>query len=76
MWEKFNQIAEHAAIDVSRRQFLGRVGRGALMAAGALGALMVFPSDALAGRRCPEGYHYCRHCGCIGNGTRCQCDPR
>jgi hypothetical protein len=63
MFKKFSQIAEQSATSASRRQFLGRLGRGALIAAGAVGGFLAFGSDAEAGRRrcttdagCPRGY--------------------
>src|SRR5262245_35962390 len=48
MFEKFSQFAEQAATNVSRRQFLGGLGRTALAVAAAAGALLVLPSDANA----------------------------
>jgi hypothetical protein len=59
MIEKLSQLAEQAATNVSRRQFLGRVGRGAMIAAAAAGGLLAFPAAATAGRRCPGGYYVC-----------------
>ena len=77
MFEKVCQIAEQAATNVSRRGFLGRFGKGALMAAGALGAILASPGDASAGRRI-------KACGpnttgsCIGknDGDPCECRLR
>jgi hypothetical protein len=52
MFEELCQFAEAAATRVSRRQFLGRLGRGALTAAAALGGLLAIPSTAqAAGKR-------------------------
>lgn len=51
MFEKVNQIAEQAATSASRREFLGRLGRGALIAAGAVAGYLAFGSEAQAGRR-------------------------
>lgn len=51
MLRKFNQLAERAATDVSRRQFLGRVGRGAGAAAAALGGLLAAGAPVLAGKK-------------------------
>ena len=51
MFEKLNEIAERSATGVSRRQFLGRVGRGALIAAGAVGGFLAFGAEAHAGKR-------------------------
>lgn len=48
MFKKFNRLAEQAATSVSRRQFLGRLGRGAAAAAAVMGGLLVFPGDAHA----------------------------
>ena len=65
MFEKVNQMAEQMAIRASRRQFLGRVGRSALVAAGVVGGFLAFGSEAQAGKRnrrctsdanCPRGY--------------------
>ena len=51
MFEKFHQMAEQMATSVSRRQFLGRVGRGALIAAGVVGGFLASGSEAQAGKR-------------------------
>ena len=65
MFEKLVEVAEQSATRASRRQFLGRVGNGALVAAGALGGFLAFGSDAHAAKRnrrctsdanCPRGY--------------------
>jgi hypothetical protein len=64
MFEKLSEIAEMSATRASRRQFLGRIGNGALVAAGALGGFLAFGSDAQAAKRkrhcasdadCPRG---------------------
>jgi hypothetical protein len=44
MFEKIGQVAEQAATSVSRRQFLGRFGQGALIVAAAVGALLALPA--------------------------------
>ena len=60
MFEKVSQLAEQAASNASRRQFLGSFGRGAMVMAAAAGGLLTFPRDAAAGRgRCPGGYYVC-----------------
>ena len=51
MFEKVGQIAEQAATNVSRREFLGRFGRGALAVAAAAGGILAFPAVGHAGRR-------------------------
>lgn len=75
MLERFNQLAEQAATSVSRRQFLGRFGKGALMLAGALSATLAFPADAMVGRPCPPGTHRSRcpdgRFVCCPRGSRC-----
>jgi hypothetical protein len=57
MFEKVNQAAEKLATDVSRRAFLGRLGKGALGAAAVLAGLLAFPKVARAG--CPPGSRWC-----------------
>jgi hypothetical protein len=73
MFEKLSEIAERSATSVSRRQFLGHVGRGALVAAGVVGAYLAFGSEAQAGKRsrrctvdadCPRG-HICDGGRCV-----------
>ncbi len=51
MFEKVSQAAEKAATNVSRRRFLGRIGRGAGVAAAAFAGLLVHASPAWAGKR-------------------------
>lgn len=46
MLEKINQMAEQAATNASRRQFLERFGRGAMAAAAAVGGLLALPAQA------------------------------
>ena len=50
MFKKLTRQAEQVAteLSLSRRGFLGRTGRGALAAAGALGALLAAPNRASA----------------------------
>jgi hypothetical protein len=63
MFEKVSKVAEQAATSASRREFLGRIGRGAVVAAGAVASFVAFGAEAQAGRRrcttdanCPRGY--------------------
>ena len=51
MLEKVSEIAEQAATNVSRRQFLGRFGGAAAATAAALGGLLALPAVAQAGKR-------------------------
>jgi hypothetical protein len=65
MFAKLTQQAESVAagLSVSRRGFLGRTGRGALAAAGALGALLAAPTRAHASP-CTQCVHDCiKDCG-------------
>jgi hypothetical protein len=55
MLEKFSQIAEQAATSASRRQFLGRLGRGAMVVAAAIGGLLTLEEDAQAATVCGPG---------------------
>lgn len=48
MLEKFGRAAEHMALGLSRRQALGRLGRGALGIAGALAGLSLLGGQAQA----------------------------
>src|SRR5262249_42509796 len=83
MFERASQLAEHAANNVSRRQFLGRFGSAALGAAAAAGGLLALPTVARAGRRhdkpcgpnqhrstCPSGLVVC-----CDRGKQCQNTP-
>jgi hypothetical protein len=62
MFAKLNQIAQRAATNAARRQFLGRLGKGALAAAAGVAGYVAFGSEARAARRCstdancPRGY--------------------
>ena len=51
MLERISQLAEEAATNVSRRQFLGRLGGLALGVAAAAGGLLSLTTVAQAGRR-------------------------
>jgi hypothetical protein len=75
MFDKVSQAAEKAATNVSRRAFLGRLGKGALTTAGVLGAMLAFGGKAQASwcRTSSGGLEYCQInqiCTAIG------CQPR
>ena len=56
MLEKFGEFAERAATNASRRQFFGRLGRGALTAAAAVGGMLALSNSAQAAARyCGRG---------------------
>jgi hypothetical protein len=50
MFEKISRVAEQAATNASRRQFLGRFGRAALGAAAAVGGILAIPDVAQAAK--------------------------
>ena len=49
MFEKIGRAAEKAAASVPRRQFLGRLARGAALLGGTLGAILLTAGTAEAG---------------------------
>lgn len=51
MLERFSQLAEQAAMNVSRRAFLGRIGAGAVSASTMVGAVLAMSNLSHAGRR-------------------------
>jgi hypothetical protein len=65
VYERFSQIAEQVATSVSRRQFLGRLGRGAAAAAAA--GILAQPGEALARRVKARCCYY--RCGGRGGTT-------
>ncbi len=64
MFDKVSQVAEKLATNVSRRAFLGRLGQGALVLAGAMAAMLAFPRLGQAAK----DNAYCCYYGCA-NGT-------
>ena len=73
MFERVGQLAERAAMGVSRRRFLGRLGRAAAGAAGVLGGLLLVSADARAARRPPRLCSENSYGGCAGmyEGSSC-----
>lgn len=65
MFEKVSQAAEQMATSASRREFLGRFGAGALVAAAAIGGVLAIPAAARAGRQ-PRVCGANSESGCIG----------
>lgn len=61
MFEKFMRAAERAADGVSRREFFGRLGRGAAVVAAAAAGVAATAGDAQAAGTCnPGGSSSCR----------------
>ena len=82
MFEKLSQAAELMATRVSRRQFLGRFGGGAMALATALGGLLAIPGQAQAAQVCgPNSYFACAGrpvgslCGTPSRPGRCRRAP-
>jgi hypothetical protein len=78
MFEKIGRYAELAASAAgqSRRGFLGRLGKGALSAAGLVAGFLLLPGEAGAGvcsgacyYQCPDGTLQATNCG-----SRCRCE--
>ena len=75
MFEKISQSAETLAtrVSLSRRGFLGRLGQGALVAAGAVGGLLLTAGDVrppATGNccqtgKCPPGKACVSGCNCM-----------
>lgn len=63
MFDKVSQVAEKLVTNVSRRAFLGRLGQGALVLAGATGAMLAFPgvgqAKGCSGPCCQVCYYGC-----------------
>jgi hypothetical protein len=59
MFDRVSEAAEKLATNVSRRQFMGGLGKGALALAGAIGAMLAFP-DLVQAR------HFCSCTGSQG----------
>jgi hypothetical protein len=63
MFDNVSQVAEKLATNVSRRAFLGRLGQGAVVLAGAMGAMLAFPglgqAHGCSGPCCRVCYYNC-----------------
>jgi hypothetical protein len=71
MFERVGSLAERVATDVSRRAFLGRLG-GAVVLAGAMGAMLAFPGVGQA-KGCPGPCSCC--CYVCSDGRQYRLDP-
>jgi hypothetical protein len=74
VFEKLMQAAERTATGVSRRHFLGRIGRTAAVTAAAISGIAI-AGEVQAGRGCPRGTHSSRCSSgrviCCPGGTQC-----
>jgi hypothetical protein len=62
MFDRVSEAAEKLATNVSRRAFMGRLGKGALTLAGAVGAFLAIPGLVQAGGKgcaCQSGSFCC-----------------
>jgi hypothetical protein len=77
MFEKVGRLAEAAAtkVSLSRRGFLGRLGRGALALTGVLGGLLAIPTDARAETSLQNCIMRCCEATCGKGNKTCSCDP-
>ena len=71
MLEKVSRLAEQAATNVSRRQFLGRFGRGAMIVAAAAGGALALPGVARAGRPSKLCGEFSGICSGLTTGSAC-----
>lgn len=71
MLEKFNRMAEQVATNVSRREFLHRFGRGAMIAAAAVGNLLAQTDAAQAATRVCDPRYSESQCAGVPVGTPC-----
>jgi hypothetical protein len=71
MFEKISQLAEQAATSASRREFLGRFGRGAMVMAAAMGGLLAMPAVSHAGKPVCSVTHSCFACAGKPVGSPC-----
>jgi hypothetical protein len=68
MFDRVSEAAENLATSVSRRAFMGKLGKWALAVAGAVGAFAAVPSPLQAGN---PNYHWIC-CVYSGGATLCQ----
>ena len=73
MFETIGQYAEHTADKASRREFLGELGRAALLTASGLAGLLALPGVAHAARKPPYVCPGDSYTGCIGSAEGSPC---
>jgi hypothetical protein len=85
MFDRVSEAAEKLATSVSRRAFMGRLGKGALTIAGAVGAFLAIPGLVQAGGGCvcPSGSGFCCRYQCpdgstftTGAQSQCKCKAK
>jgi len=70
MFDRVSQAAEKLATNVSRREVMGQLGRGALVLAGVLAGICASPRIAQAGKK---GHSCCYGAGgCLAPETGCK----
>jgi hypothetical protein len=74
MFDRVGDLAERVATHVSRRDFLGRLGQGALGLAAVIGGVLAFPGEAhAAGQWCEfDTYNGCWYYKAV-TGKTCPC---
>jgi hypothetical protein len=77
MFERIGRLAEQAAggVNVSRRGFLGQLGKGAAKTAGVLAGLLVLRKRARASGGLQDCINRCCEATCGKADKRCACDP-
>ena len=75
MIDKVSDLAERLATNVSlsRRGFFGRLGKGALVAAGVVAGVLAFPKQARAGGSFTTCMHGCCQGSCGAGDKKCSC---
>jgi hypothetical protein len=77
MFERIGRLADQAAggVNVSRRGFLGQLGKHAAKTAGVLATLMVLRKNARASGGLQDCINRCCEGTCGKADKRCACDP-
>ena len=76
MFDRVSQAAEKLATNVSRRAYMGGLGKGALALAGAMGAMLAFPGlvQAQGSPCCPVAYYWeCDYASGTTHPGNCHC---
>jgi hypothetical protein len=73
MFEKVSHAAEQVARSASRREFLGKFGRGAMAAVAALSGVLALPAISAAARKPPAACGGHSYISCVGRNTGDPC---